>query len=140
MSTLFLVFRDPGPSWVPGVPARQQPLWDDHAAFMDGLFEEGRVVLGGPYADCRHALVILEARDTEEALALFRGDPWEKAGISFHPRLSNGQSFVTLAGIGVQNSTVSGKGGGCSRSPPLKPTAEKRDGSAAYRSAQMQRR
>lgn len=81
MSTLFLVFRDPGPSWVPGVPTRQQPLWNEHAVFMDGLFGEGRVVLGGPYADYSRALVIVEARDAEEASALFHGDPWTKAGI-----------------------------------------------------------
>ena len=48
---------------------------------MDELFEEGRVVLGGPYADYSRALVIVEARDAEEASALFRGDPWETAGI-----------------------------------------------------------
>jgi uncharacterized protein len=81
MSTLFLVFRDPGPSWVPGVPTRRQPLWDEHAVFMDALFEQGRVVLGGPYADYSRALVIVQARDVEEASALFRDDPWEKAGI-----------------------------------------------------------
>jgi uncharacterized protein YciI len=81
MSTVFLVFRDPGPSWVPGAPTRQQPFWDEHAMFMDRLFEEGRVVLGGPYADSSRALVVVEARDAEEACALFRGDPWEKAGI-----------------------------------------------------------
>jgi uncharacterized protein YciI len=81
MSTLFLVFRDPGPSWVPGVPSRQQPLWNEHAAFMDGLFEEGRIVLGGPYADYSRVLIIVDARDAEEASALFRGDPWEEAGI-----------------------------------------------------------
>jgi uncharacterized protein YciI len=81
MSTLFLVFRDPGPSWMPGVPTRQQPLWDRHAIFMDGLFEAGRVILAGPYADCSRALVIVQARDAEEASDLFRDDPWAKAGI-----------------------------------------------------------
>jgi uncharacterized protein YciI len=81
MSTLFLVFRDPGPSWVPGVPSRRQPLWDEHAAFMDGLFEEGRIVLGGPYADSSRVLIIVDARDAGEAAALFRDDPWEQAGI-----------------------------------------------------------
>jgi uncharacterized protein YciI len=48
---------------------------------MDGLFEAGRVVLGGPYADYSRVLVIVEARDAGEASALFRDDPWEKAGI-----------------------------------------------------------
>lgn len=75
------MFRDPGPSWVPGVPTRQQPLWDEHAAFIDRLFEQGRIVLAGPYGDCSRALVILEARDADEAAALLRDDPWAKAGI-----------------------------------------------------------
>ena len=79
--TLFLVFREPGPSWVPGVVTRQQPLWDEHAAFMDGLFAGGRIVLAGPYADRSRVLIIVEARDAQEASALFRDDPWEEAGI-----------------------------------------------------------
>jgi uncharacterized protein YciI len=79
--SLFLVFRDPGPAWVRGVPTRQQPLWDEHAAFMDRIFEQGRIVLAGPYADCSRALIIVEARDSEEARDLFGGDPWETAGI-----------------------------------------------------------
>jgi len=81
MSTLFLVFRDPGPSWLPGVPTRQQPLWDEHAAFVDRIFDAGRIVLAGPYADCSRALIIVEARNAQETSALFRDDPWEKAGI-----------------------------------------------------------
>ncbi|HKA07886.1 MAG TPA: YciI family protein [Gemmataceae bacterium] len=78
---LFLAFREHGPSWVPGVPTREQPLWDEHAAFMDELFARGHVVLAGPYADLSRALVILDAGDAAEASALLRGDPWETAGI-----------------------------------------------------------
>jgi uncharacterized protein YciI len=81
MTTLFLVFRGPGPSWVPGKPTRQQSLWDEHAAFMDRLFDQGRVVLGGPYADFSRNLVVVEAKDREEATDLFRRDPWNEAGI-----------------------------------------------------------
>jgi uncharacterized protein len=76
MSTLFLVFRSPGPSWISGTPTRQQPLWDEHAVFMDQLFEQGRIVLGGPYADYSRNLVIVQAHDAEEASELFREDPW----------------------------------------------------------------
>jgi hypothetical protein len=39
-TTLFLVFRNPGPSWVHGLPSRQQPLWDEHAVFMDRRRDE----------------------------------------------------------------------------------------------------
>lgn len=77
----FLMFRNPGPSWMPGVPTRQQPLWDEHAAFMDRLYEEGRIILAGPYADGSRALVILEAQDAEDALSLLHDDPWVSAGI-----------------------------------------------------------
>ena len=80
-ATLYLVFRNPGPSWVSGVPSRQQPLWDEHAGFMDRLFNEGRIVLGGPYADSSRVLLVVEARDANEAAGLFREDPWTKSGI-----------------------------------------------------------
>lgn len=77
----FLMFRNPGPGWVPGTPTRRQPLWDEHAAFMDRLDAQGRIVLAGPYADYSRALVIMEARDAEEALALLQDDPWVTGGI-----------------------------------------------------------
>jgi uncharacterized protein YciI len=80
----FLMFRNPGPAWVPGTPTRQQPLWDEHAAFMDRLDDQGRIILAGPYADCSRALVILEADDVDEALRLLRDDPWVSAGILVH--------------------------------------------------------
>ena len=81
MTTLFLTFRDPGPSWIQGNTTRQQPLWDEHAAFMDALFAQGRIVLGGPYADDTRTLLIVNARDVAEARTLLRDDPWTKAGI-----------------------------------------------------------
>jgi len=30
-----------GPGWDPGRPIREQPGWDEHAAFMDGLVSDG---------------------------------------------------------------------------------------------------
>ena len=80
-ATLFLVFRNPGPSWVPGLSSRQQPLWEEHAHFMDRLFEQGRIVLGGPYADSSRVLLVVQARDAAEASDLFRADPWAERGI-----------------------------------------------------------
>jgi len=80
-TTLFLVFRNPGPSWVPGRSSREQPLWEEHAVFIDRLFEEGRIVLAGPYADSSRALLVVKARDGQEASNLFREDPWAESGI-----------------------------------------------------------
>ena len=80
-ATLYLVFRDPGPAWVPGVPTRQQPLWTEHAAFIDRVFEQGWIVLAGPYADWSRALIVVQAGSAAEASALFRDDPWARHGI-----------------------------------------------------------
>jgi uncharacterized protein YciI len=61
MTKTFAVFRPTGSAWVQGMPVRQQPYWDEHAAFIDNLFEHGMIVLGGPYADASGALLIVEA-------------------------------------------------------------------------------
>jgi len=42
---LFLCFMTPGAACVLGVETRKQPLREEHAVFIDGLFEEGRIML-----------------------------------------------------------------------------------------------
>jgi uncharacterized protein YciI len=92
--TLYLVFRKPGPSWVGGVPTREQPLWDEHAAFIDRLSEQGRIVMAGPYADCSRALIIVQAGSASEASALFRADPWTEKGILVDSEIAEWTVFV----------------------------------------------
>jgi len=48
---------------------------------MDHLFEQGRIVLGGPFADYSRVLLVVQARDRDEASELFRDDPWTSGGI-----------------------------------------------------------
>jgi uncharacterized protein len=76
MNKTFLIFFSPGPAWRAGKTSREQPYWREHAAFMDQIFEDGKVVLGGPYADYTRVLVIVEARDEEAVRALFAPDPF----------------------------------------------------------------
>lgn len=73
---LFLCFNEPGGSWVAGTPTREQPRWDEHAAFIDDLFDRGRIMIAGPYADWSGALVVARAASSEAARALFDADPW----------------------------------------------------------------
>ena len=73
----FIVERPTGSAWVAGVDTREQPLWDEHAAFMDELFERGAVVLAGPLADGAGAAVsVMEAASADEVRALLAADPW----------------------------------------------------------------
>ena len=37
-----------GPGWDPSRQIRNQDAWDEHAAFMDRLVDDGFVILGGP--------------------------------------------------------------------------------------------
>ena len=56
--------------------AREQPLWDEHAAFIDGLVAEGFIQLGGPLDDEGGGFLVVMARDEVEARERLRHDPW----------------------------------------------------------------
>jgi uncharacterized protein YciI len=60
---------------------REQAGWDDHARFMDGLADEGFIVLGGPLADGRDTLHIVEAESEEAIRARLAEDPWAPNGM-----------------------------------------------------------
>jgi uncharacterized protein YciI len=65
-----------GPNWDRSRPIREQQGWDDHAAFMDRLTDDGFVILGGPLGDGEQALLIAEAADEAQARSRVAGDPW----------------------------------------------------------------
>ena len=70
------VFLRRGSKWNPDVPVREQAYWDEHARFMDALFDAGKVILAGPFADDSGSMVILTAESADDARAIFRADPW----------------------------------------------------------------
>ena len=76
MKNTFIILWAPGAAWVPGKPVREQPYWEQHADFMDRLFENGMVVLGGPFADASGALLIVEAENEHEVADVFAHDPF----------------------------------------------------------------
>jgi uncharacterized protein YciI len=76
MNKTFATFFSPGPAWRAGKTSCQQPYWTEHAAFMEQLFEDGTVILGGPYADATKLLVIIEALHEEEVHTRFEHDPF----------------------------------------------------------------
>ena len=73
---LFLVMQVPGPEWNPARDRRGQDGWDEHAAYVDRLAEEGKVVLGGPAGDGEEVLVLFDAPDAEAVRAILADDPW----------------------------------------------------------------
>ena len=75
----FMVTREPGPSWDRSRPMREQDNWDAHASFMDGLVDDGFVLLGGPVGDGTLFLHIIEADSEREVKDRLAEDPWTPA-------------------------------------------------------------
>ncbi len=69
-----------GPAWDESLGIREQPAWDAHAAFMDGLVAEGFILLGGPVGDHRQTLHVVAAGDEPEVRRRLAEDPWAQAG------------------------------------------------------------
>jgi hypothetical protein len=72
----YVVQRRTGPEWDPSKPLEEQSGWNEHAAFMDGLADDGFVVLGGPLADEVRVLLAIEASSEDEVHSTLARDPW----------------------------------------------------------------
>lgn len=77
---------------------REQAGWDDHAAFMDGLVEEGFILLAGPLEGDRETLWIVEAESKEAIRQRMAQDPWAANGMLRPVRIE--QWTVVLDGRG----------------------------------------
>ena len=76
MPTFHVVVLRSGPEWQPGKPLEAQSGWDEHAAYMDALVEDGFVVLGGPLADEHRVVHVVEAASEDDVRATLARDPW----------------------------------------------------------------
>ena len=114
--------RRPARAW-PGVGLepgqRAQDGWDEHAAFMESLADDGFILAGGMLADDR-ALHVVEADSEEEVLARFGADPWPAQKLNV---ASVTGWEVLLGGLRVSlPSTRRGTGARSGGRPPSRPT------------------
>ena len=78
---IFALTTDHGPRWDVSRGIREQDTWDEHASFMDGLVNDGFLLLGGPLGDGEHTLHMVEAADQHEVAARMGEDPWASMGL-----------------------------------------------------------
>ena len=78
MATFLVVLRRSGPQWDPSRPMEEQADWAAHASFMDGLVDEGFVVLGGPLGDEERVVHVVEAESEHAVRAKLARDPWSE--------------------------------------------------------------
>ncbi|HXY16860.1 MAG TPA: YciI family protein [Gaiellaceae bacterium] len=72
-----LLLRD-GPEWDPALALEEQSDWKAHAEFMNGLVGDGFIVLGGPLADERRVVHVVEAASEDEIRERLARDPWSR--------------------------------------------------------------
>ena len=72
----FVLRLERGGPWDWSRDMRKQDGWDEHAAFMDGLVDEGSIILGGPLEGDRETLHVIEAESEQAVRDLFATDPW----------------------------------------------------------------
>ncbi|MGH9172271.1 MAG: YciI family protein [Acidimicrobiales bacterium] len=84
MPDYYVVDLARGPAWDSGKARRLQADWDAHGDFMDGLVEEGFVVLGGPIGalDGDEAMLVVNAGSEEEVRKRLSLDPWADGVLS----------------------------------------------------------
>ncbi|HEY7013693.1 MAG TPA: hypothetical protein VH480_13100 [Streptosporangiaceae bacterium] len=70
-----------GPGWDTSRPIRQQQAWTQHAAFMDGLVDDGFIILGGPLGDGERTLHVVEADAPGDIETRMAQDPWAELGL-----------------------------------------------------------
>ena len=76
MPIFHVVLQRSGPEWASGRALEEQSGWEEHAAFMDGLVDQGFVVLGGPLGDERRVVHAVAAASEEAIRARLAEDPW----------------------------------------------------------------
>jgi uncharacterized protein YciI len=81
MKKTFLAISSAGPNRDFSKGTRDQPLWDEHATFIDQLVAGGFILMGGPLVDEGGSLLIFNAEDENEVREKLKNDPWAKHGI-----------------------------------------------------------
>lgn len=74
-----VVVRRSGPEWDHSKPMEEQSRWDEHAAFMDRLVDDGFIVLGGPLSDEERVAHAIDAASEDEVRATLARDPWNES-------------------------------------------------------------
>ena len=98
MKNTFVTISSAGPKRDLSKGTREQPLWDEHAAFIDQLVADGFILMGGPLVDeagmPQGALLIVKAEDENEVREKLQNDPWFTRGVLKLENVKRWQIFI----------------------------------------------
>jgi uncharacterized protein YciI len=86
VSDYYVVRQARGPGWDDSRGRRDQDGWQEHAAFMDALTDEGVVILGGPVGESLDddVLLVMDVDSEAEIRIRLADDPWMKGVLTIH--------------------------------------------------------
>ncbi len=96
MKNTFVVISSAGSNRDLSKGTREQPLWDEHAAFIDKLVAEGFIWMGGPFLDEGGSMLIVNADDENEVREKLKNDPWMKHGVLKLKSVKRWQIFIDV--------------------------------------------
>jgi uncharacterized protein YciI len=94
MKNTFVVLSSAGPNRDLTKATREQPFWEEHAAFIDQLVADGFILMGGPLVDEGGSLLIFNAQDENEVREKMKNDPWLQQGILKQESIKRWQIFI----------------------------------------------
>lgn len=103
---MYVVRRRRGGPWDWSRSMREQAGWDEHASFMDGLVDDGFILLGGPLEGDREVLHIVEAQSEDAISERLAADPWTASGMLGTTRIE--RWTILLDGRGRRDDAPSG--------------------------------
>jgi uncharacterized protein YciI len=78
---IFAVTLERGGPWDWSRGLREQDGFDEHADFMDGLVDDGFLLLGGPLEGERDVLHVIETASEREVRERLAADNWHRNGM-----------------------------------------------------------
>lgn len=77
----FLISLAKGPNWRKDAAFHNQPFMPEHAVYVQQAFDQGDVIMAGPFMDFSGGAIVLDAATKEEAIAFAENDPTVKNGM-----------------------------------------------------------
>ena len=77
----YVLFHSPGPGWDHAKSFEDQPGIQAHVGFLRGLFEDGKLHMGGPFLDNSGGMAVLAVSSLDEARRIGESDPTVKQGL-----------------------------------------------------------
>jgi len=77
----YLILLTPSKNWIEGVVLHNQPYMPEHAVYIQSGYNEGKVIMAGPFAGSVGGAVVIDVEKEEDAIQFAENDPAVKSDV-----------------------------------------------------------